>query len=278
MKFHPWRYALPLLILWLAFSLRLYHLDFQSIWWDEGHSIFVASQPIPQIPTLPAMDVHPPAYFILLHLWMTSTGQSEFALRYLSVIFSLLTVALLWRFTAALSQCLAPSPPRLLASPVLASLLATFSPMYVAYAQEVRSYAMITFLALASTFMLWRILLHRPDLSISAVPGEASHSAVGGHSLHFPHGRLPLHPLFHSLFASLSQPSLAGLDAKEPSFFEKPYFRVADFAGWCPFTLYSPTYVSPATSDQLHQPQPGLPQSERVHQPQLASLHRWPDD
>jgi uncharacterized membrane protein len=158
MKFHPWRYALPLLILWLAFSLRLYHLDFQSIWWDEGHSIFVASQPIPQIPTLPAMDVHPPAYFILLHLWMTITGQSEFALRYLSVIFSLLTVALLWRFAAALSQCLASSPPYLLASPVLASLLATFSPMYIAYAQEVRSYAMITFLALASTFMLWRIL------------------------------------------------------------------------------------------------------------------------
>ncbi|HXW00676.1 MAG TPA: hypothetical protein VEC93_19825, partial [Anaerolineae bacterium] len=70
MKFHSWRHALPLLILWLAFGLRLYHLDFQSIWWDEGHSIFVASQPISQIPTLPAMDVHPPAYFVLLHLWM----------------------------------------------------------------------------------------------------------------------------------------------------------------------------------------------------------------
>ncbi len=155
MKFHPWRFIAPLLILWLAFGLRLYQLDFQSIWWDEGHSLFVASQPISQIPTLPAMDVHPPAYFVLLHGWMTLTGQSEFTLRYLSVLFSLLTVALLWRFAASLSRL--PVTPSLLA-PLLAALLATLSPMYVSYAQEVRSYAMITFLALVSTFTLWRIL------------------------------------------------------------------------------------------------------------------------
>ncbi|GAB4421106.1 MAG: hypothetical protein Fur0044_18410 [Anaerolineae bacterium] len=159
MKFYPRRSALPLLILWLAFSLRLYHLDFQSIWWDEGHSIFVAAQPIPQIPTLPAMDVHPPAYFILLHLWLALTGQSEFALRFLSVVFSLLTVALLYRFAHTISYSRShpctPAPPLPCS---VASLLAALSPLYVAYAQEVRSYAMITFLALASTFTLWHIL------------------------------------------------------------------------------------------------------------------------
>lgn len=168
MRFYPWRYAGPLLILWLAFSLRLYHLDFQSIWWDEGHSIFVASQPIPQIPTLPAMDVHPPAYFILLHLWMGFTGQSEFVLRYLSVLFSLLTVALLWRFACSILHSNHPAIPL---SPLLpcslAPLFAALSPLYVAYAQEVRSYAMITFLALASTFSLWRILFASLDPPVS---------------------------------------------------------------------------------------------------------------
>jgi uncharacterized membrane protein len=179
MKFYPGRYATPLLVLGLAFSLRLYHLDFQSIWWDEGHSIFVASQPIPQIPTLPAMDVHPPAYFVLLHLWLGLAGQSELALRYLSVLFSMLTVALLWRFAADLSrfsrlQSRAVSTPYLLpdkrrpTSPFLASLFAALSPLYVAYAQEVRSYAMITFLAVASTYTLWRIFFldHRRRIII----------------------------------------------------------------------------------------------------------------
>ena len=150
-----WRTLLPLLILWLAFGLRLYRLDFQSIWWDEGHSLFVAGRPIADIPTLPAMDVHPPAYFVLLHLWQNLTGSSVFALRYLSVIFSLLTVALLWRF----SQALARRPTTTLLIPGLTALLAALSPLYIAYAQEVRSYALITFLALASTFALWHLLI-----------------------------------------------------------------------------------------------------------------------
>ena len=114
-----------ILILILAFSLRLYRIEAQSIWWDEGHSIFVASHAIPFIPTLPAMDVHPPAYFSLLHLWLAVAGRSEFSLRFLSTIFSLLTVALLGRFAARLS------PSR--SAPVIAALLAAISPMYVAY-------------------------------------------------------------------------------------------------------------------------------------------------
>jgi uncharacterized membrane protein len=159
------RYLLCILVLWLAFGLRLYRLDFQSIWWDEGHSIFVASQPVSRIPTLPAMDVHPPAYFALLHMWMELAGRSEFALRYLSTIFSLLTVALLWRFAAVMVESIPPI--RINRSyfgrlknkfPLFTALLAALSPMYVAYGQEVRSYAMITFLALASTFSLWRLL------------------------------------------------------------------------------------------------------------------------
>ena len=144
-------YYLVLLILWLAFGLRLYRLERQSIWWDEGHSIFVANHPLPKIPTLPAMDVHPPAYFALLHGWMAWLGRSEFILRYLSVIFSLLTVALLWRFSRALS-------PSTRSTALVAVLLAALSPLYVAYAQEVRSYAMITFLTLGSAFALWQIM------------------------------------------------------------------------------------------------------------------------
>lgn len=191
---YRWRYLLCIVVLWLAFGLRLYRLDFQSIWWDEGHSILVAVQPISQIPTLPAMDVHPPAYFALLHGWIDLAGRSEFALRYLSTIFSLLTVALLWRFAVTIVETLssirinrshfgdaaegcktkrsqvfkrletgqssAPLHFGLLKNrfPFYTALLAALSPMYVAYGQEVRSYAMITFLALASTFSLWRLL------------------------------------------------------------------------------------------------------------------------
>jgi len=145
------RYLLPILIIWFAFTLRLYRLEAQSIWWDEGHSIFVANHPIAEIATLPAMDVHPPFYFMLLHGWMVLVGDTEFALRYLSVLFSLLTIALLWQFARKIA-------PLSNTVPNLTAFLAAISPMYIAYAQEVRSYAMLTCLTLASSYLQWRLL------------------------------------------------------------------------------------------------------------------------
>jgi len=140
---------LTFVILLIAFALRVYRLDAQSIWWDEGHSIQMASAALTQIPTLPGMDVHPPGYFVFLHGWMALAGRSEFALRDLSVVFSMLTVALLIRFAQELAGRRAGW---------VAGGLAALSPLYVTYAQEVRMYAVVTFLALVSVYFLWRSL------------------------------------------------------------------------------------------------------------------------
>jgi 4-amino-4-deoxy-L-arabinose transferase-like glycosyltransferase len=152
------RASIPVLL--LAFALRVHHLDLQSIWWDEGHSIEMASAPLSQIATLPGMDVHPPGYFWVLHGWMATAGQSEFALRYLSVIFSLLTVALLmhvgWRMARQMGR-------QSRAALTLVGILAAIYPLYVAYAQEVRMYAMVTPFALLSGYAQWRIVFEHQD-------------------------------------------------------------------------------------------------------------------
>jgi hypothetical protein len=142
------------LILLLAFAMRVYGLDAQSIWWDEGHSIQMASAPVARIPSLPGMDVHPPGYFVLLHVWMALTGRTEFGLRYLSVVFSSLTVALLMRYGRVLAG---PRPARR-ATILAVGGLAAIAPAYVAYAQEVRMYAAVTFFALASVYCQWRLM------------------------------------------------------------------------------------------------------------------------
>ncbi len=136
----------------LAFAVRIFHLDFQSIWWDEGHSIQMASASIAQIPTLPGMDVHPPGFFVLLHGWMAIAGRSEFSLRYLSLAFSVLTVALLLRFGRRMGGWRVG---------LAAGWLAALSPFYVAYAQEVRMYAAVTFFALASIYFQWEVIFGR---------------------------------------------------------------------------------------------------------------------
>jgi mannosyltransferase len=140
------RYSIPRWsLIFLAFALRLYRLPQQSIWWDEGHSISMAAAPLAAIPGLPGMDVHPPGYFWLLHLWMGLAGKSEFALRFFSLLFSVATVALLFRFARRLGG-------RESKYALLAAAIVALSPLHLAYAQEVRMYSLVTFFALGSVY------------------------------------------------------------------------------------------------------------------------------
>lgn len=109
----------------------------------------MASAPLSEIATQPGMDVHPPAFFVTLKVWFAWAGESEFSLRYLSVCFSLLTTALLIRFGQFVGTRL---------TGYWVGFLVAISPFYVAYAQEVRMYAQVTFFATASTWFLWHLL------------------------------------------------------------------------------------------------------------------------
>jgi len=131
-----------LLILLLAMGLRFYRLDAQSFWNDEGNAAAAAQRTIPLVLRAAAGDIHPPGYYLLLHFWHGLVGRSEFALRSLSVLCSVLTVALTYR----LGRRLAGSGVGL-----GGALLAALSPLAIYYAQEARMYALLGLLAVAST-------------------------------------------------------------------------------------------------------------------------------
>ncbi|MBM3134684.1 MAG: hypothetical protein FJZ89_05220, partial [Chloroflexi bacterium] len=59
--------AALLAITLLALGLRLGRLTFQPLWWDEGTSVYFASQPLPDLTAATAADIHPPFYYLLLH-------------------------------------------------------------------------------------------------------------------------------------------------------------------------------------------------------------------
>lgn len=146
-----------ILLLLVAFALRLYRLDFQDIWWDEARNIDVASRNLAVIATAKEMDIHPPLYFYTLHFWMLGAGRSEFAVRFLSVFFSLLTIPLFYCFGVAMSQTTLHAPRSTLhAFSLLAATIAAFAPFYVSEAQETRMYTMAIFLSTASAYCLYR--------------------------------------------------------------------------------------------------------------------------
>lgn len=136
-----------LLIVLLAFGLRLYAIDRQDIWGDEAFSIWLSRQPLPQV-VAGGADTHPPLYPFLLYLWLPLAGSSALAARFLSACIGVLTVPFVYLLgRGAFGQ----------AAGWLAALLAAVSPVLIYYSQETRMYGLVTLLAAASLYWAMRV-------------------------------------------------------------------------------------------------------------------------
>jgi 4-amino-4-deoxy-L-arabinose transferase-like glycosyltransferase len=129
-----------------AFALRVFRIDFQSLWYDEAFSVYLAQFSLAEITARTAADIQPPLYYYLLHFWITIAGDSEFAVRFPSLFFGVITIPLM--FVTARKLFFNST------AAFIAAILATISPLYVWYSQETRMYTMITFLLLLSSYAL----------------------------------------------------------------------------------------------------------------------------
>ncbi|HUZ76986.1 MAG TPA: glycosyltransferase family 39 protein, partial [Chloroflexota bacterium] len=136
---------LPLLV--VAFGLRAARLEYQSLWYDEGSSLFLSRQSLSAITAGTANDIHPPLYYYLLHFWMLAAGRTEFAVRGLSLLQGVLVVALVLALGRRLFD---------VRSGLLAAGAAAISPLLVYYSQETRMYMQVTLFGLLATYLLAR--------------------------------------------------------------------------------------------------------------------------
>ncbi len=150
---HRLRRISPIIVLLflvlLAFFFYTFRLDYQSLWYDEGFSIYLARMSLGEITSRTASDIHPPFYYYVLHFWTKLFGSTEFSLRYLSALFGVLTIPLMW---AAGRRLLGG------AAGLLAAALVSLSPLFLWYSQEARMYTLVTFLCLLTTYLLLRIM------------------------------------------------------------------------------------------------------------------------
>lgn len=102
----------------------------ESLWLDEATTALVSKMSLNDIffKFLPG-DFHPPLYYLLMKFWVNIFGNSEFSLRVPSLIFTLLTIYLIYRFFGKLS-----------------AVLLAFSPLLFYYSMEARMYTMAMFL------------------------------------------------------------------------------------------------------------------------------------
>jgi mannosyltransferase len=138
-------FGVPILL--LAFALRFYRLDGQSLWADEGNSLVQAGRSLMEITANTALDIHPPFYYYLLHFWVQVLGQSEFALRSLSAMSGVLLVGLVLLLGRRLSG---------LKVGLVAAFVAALSPFQVYYAQEARMYMLLATLGALTVYITMR--------------------------------------------------------------------------------------------------------------------------
>jgi 4-amino-4-deoxy-L-arabinose transferase-like glycosyltransferase len=78
----------------IAFGLRVDALDHTNMNWDEGYTNWIVHLPFGEMIETTARDVHPPLYYTLLRAASAFSGDSLFALRFLSVLLGTVGVAL----------------------------------------------------------------------------------------------------------------------------------------------------------------------------------------
>jgi mannosyltransferase len=130
-----------------GFALRLYRLDYQSLWRDEVDSILLA--PTASLSRLWQVGFNGPLYYLLMHGWVAQTGQSEFAARFNASLWSTLAIPLVFLLGR---QLIGKGPA------FLAALLVATSPYLIWYGQEVKMYALLVSLVLLALYCYRRAL------------------------------------------------------------------------------------------------------------------------
>ena len=212
-----WQNMLPPSLLALAaLALRLWHLDYDSIWLDEAMSAYHSSLPSKYLWKKAIVNKPPLYYHITTLFW--SPGDGAFALRLPAAIFGAVTVFLSWYLGKALAGTKG------------AALLAFFvllSPVNIQYSQEARNYTLLTvgwllvilalfrlvesaqqpkppirFLAMLGVGIMLMIQTH-PIAWIYLVAAAASYVSAQALSGHLTRPNL-LHPLWTCLLACLT--------------------------------------------------------------------------
>ncbi|MBD0256757.1 MAG: glycosyltransferase family 39 protein [Cytophagales bacterium] len=126
---------LLLVILAVGTALRLFRLSYQSLWYDELHSM---------IPTNPANTLaalieycktdQPPAYFIMLHYWFKLVGYNEFYGRLFSALIGVLGLVAMYLLGREAGGRKAG---------LLACFFTAINWFHILYSQEVRFYGLL---------------------------------------------------------------------------------------------------------------------------------------
>lgn len=119
----------------------------QSVWFDEAYSVTVAKKSFSEIIQLCTVDVHPPFYYFILHIWGNIFGWGVIALRSLSAIFMGAAVFVAGIFIRKVFNTKAA---------YFSLLLIVLSPILLRYGFEIRMYSLASLIGVLATLLLYK--------------------------------------------------------------------------------------------------------------------------
>jgi hypothetical protein len=144
-----WRWHGMLVVLLVGFAVFVHGVGNLILWADEAWTVYASNPDIPLAETYQRVvhDIHPPMFFLELHLWREFTGSTVFEMRYFSILLFMLTLAALYRLGSELF-----SP----AAGILAGGFVALSDLERIFAQEVRHYSQQQLVTVLVMFFYWR--------------------------------------------------------------------------------------------------------------------------
>ena len=131
-------------IIFIGFLLRIYLARIFPLWHDEAFSIWASQHSINQIIKAATDSVHPPGYYLLLHLW-GKISDHLYWLRSLSIIAFVFNAYLLKKIGERI---------KILSLPLLLVFLYSFSGYFIIFDWQVRMYSIVVTFILLSLLIL----------------------------------------------------------------------------------------------------------------------------
>lgn len=172
------------IILTVAAILRIYHVDYQSVWLDEVHTINESN------PTLSLSEMynllliaepHPPLYFLIMHFAFVLFGYTTFVLRFISAIIGIAGVFSIYVFGKEIFNKKVG---------IYAAILITVNYFQLYYSQDGRMYSLL-FLTTTLSFTYLIKFIKQPSYKSAIVYAIFSTLMIYSH--------------FFALFALFSQ-------------------------------------------------------------------------
>jgi len=148
-QFRRTHFAAFLVVVGIYIASRFWGLTSSCLWFDELFSVHAAEHDWSSIWSFISLDlIHPPLFYIILKVWILTSGESLLWLRLLPVLFGVIAI---FPFIYLCNELKISFWTRL-----LAFLLVAVNGSLIKYSQEVRMYSLLMCLSLFSMWLFTR--------------------------------------------------------------------------------------------------------------------------